>query len=268
MYKQLDRLLGQLDDCTLDDGLVFPVEYQDKLESLLSYVSAIEPEQCRQIYEENPGLQDRQPLLPALYARYVRMNEVQEVEKRLADNNGGIEGTHFSGMSDFAESSYRRVRDMFTRVDFSACRRFVMVGCGPLPVTILHVMDETGVPEIIAIDIDETALKLNEAAFPSSDGRLQMIHADGSQYDYSAVDIVYIANLISPKSAVLSQVADSASAGTRVILRDPFSMGRLFAESGIDSLDSRYEILGDGDGDPRFMSRHVFLQLTDAEACR
>ena len=206
MYYQLLRLLDQLESCALDGSFVFPLEYQDKLEALLAFVSSIDPAQCEQLYAENPGLQDRQSLLSALYARYVRMNEIQEVERKLSNKGNGADDSHLSGMGDFAESSYRRVQDMFERVDFSTCRQFVMVGCGPLPVTILHVMNKTDVPEIIGIDIDENALNLNKAAFPLPDGRLKMIHTDGSEYDYSAADIVYIANLISPKSEVLSQV--------------------------------------------------------------
>jgi hypothetical protein len=60
-------------------------------------------------------------------------------------------------------ASYDRVADMFTHVDFSNCRHFVLIGAGKLPMTALHVHDRTGVAHIDCLDTQPEAVRSVEA---------------------------------------------------------------------------------------------------------
>src|SRR5262245_39293582 len=155
--------------------------------------------------------------------------------------------------------AYDRVADMFTHIDFNSCRRFVLVGAGELPTTALHVHDRTGVAHIDCLDTRSEAVwsVAALAAWLGSD-RLRALHFDGTQYDYADADVIFIANMVRPKHVVLARVLDTAPDHVRIVLRDPYSLGLLWAEEGGAALDPRVSIVARGTGS-RFLSRDLFL---------
>jgi hypothetical protein len=154
---------------------------------------------------------------------------------------------------------YDRVADMFTHVDFSNCRRFVLVGAGELPSTALHVHDRTTVAHIDCLDTRPEAVRSVEAiaAWLGSD-RLRALRLDGAHYDYSEVDVIFVANMVTPKQVVLARILDTAPDHVRIILRDPYSLGLLWAEEGGVALDPRVSIVARGAAS-RSLSRDLFL---------
>ena len=154
---------------------------------------------------------------------------------------------------------YDRVADMFTHVDFSNCRRFVLVGAGELPSTALHVHDRTTVAHIDCLDTRPEAVRSVEAiaAWLGSD-RLRALRFDGTQYDYSEADVIFVANMVTPKQVVLARILDTAPDHVRIILRDPYSLGLLWAEEGGVALDPRLSIVARGAAS-RSLSRDLFL---------
>jgi hypothetical protein len=154
---------------------------------------------------------------------------------------------------------YDRVADMFTHVDFSNCRRFVLVGAGELPSTALHVHDRTTVAHIDCLDTRPEAVRSVEAiaAWLGSD-RLRALRFDGARYDYSEADVIFVANMVTPKQAVLARILDTAPEHVRIILRDPYSLGLLWAEEGGVALDPRLSIVARG-APSRSLSRDLFL---------
>jgi len=156
-------------------------------------------------------------------------------------------------------AAYNRVADMFTHIDFNNCRRFVLVGAGELPTTALHVHDRTGVAHIDCLDTRPEAVwsVAALAAWLGSD-RLRALHFDGSQYDYADADVIFIANLVKPKQVVLARILDTAPDHVRIVLRDPYSLGLLWAEEGGAALDPRVSIVARGTGS-RSLSRDLFL---------
>lgn len=174
-------------------------------------------------------------------------------------------GAGIDTLGDFAREAYARVADMFEWQNFETCRRMTMVGCGPLPVTALHVAARCPHIEIDALDVDEAALEMAARVADALEAEgIRFRQSDGIDYGYDDTQIVYIANLVSPKAAVLRRVAQTAPAGTLVILRDPTRAGRDCAEVGVERLDRAFEIAGLGADSEVFMSRHVFLRLVSA----
>lgn len=197
------------------------------------------------------------------WAGYVKDRELS-IATELLRSADGLDALH---RHSFGTRAYARVRDMFTSVDFARCRCFVMVGCGPLPVTMLHVLDRSDVAELRGLDVDPRAVELGArvlACHESDRGRTE--HADGRELDYSAADVVYVANLASPKRAILERIARTVAPGTAVVLREPVGLGRLLSESGVEALPPGLRWTGEGSTDTGFLSRDAYLRAEPAAA--
>ncbi|HET8625628.1 MAG TPA: methyltransferase domain-containing protein, partial [Gemmatimonadales bacterium] len=199
--------------------------------------------------------------LRALYGRYVSRLETAEARALLARGTGVV-GLALGEGGDFAGRSYARVRDLFDYVDFTDCRTFVMVGCGPLPVTLLHVARRARVPRLVGLEVEpESARDARALCRELGVDTIEVQECDGGEFDYSEADVIYIANLVRAKRAVLTRVARTARAGARVVVREPSSVGELVAERGVDVGDSWWRVLARGPEDPQFLSYHLFLEL-------
>ncbi len=161
--------------------------------------------------------------------------------------------------SVFGRRTYDRVAEVLRLADFASCRRFVMVGCGPFPAAALLVRDATAVPEIVALDVDEsaaaTARRVVEAM---GEQRIWVSCADGAAYDYAGAQIVYLANQVSGKDRVLGRIEET-SANAVVVVREPYGIGRLFAEEVGGRLPAPFRVAAEGEGCASFFSRHLLL---------
>ncbi|MGH7518325.1 MAG: hypothetical protein ACREOC_12785 [Gemmatimonadales bacterium] len=202
--------------------------------------------------------------LRELYGRYASRRETAEARALLARGTG-IAGLARGEGGDFAGRSYARVRDLFEHIDFSACRAFVMVGCGPLPVTLLHVAERTQVPRLIGLEVEpEAACSARDLCRGLGLDRVAIRECDGCEFDYGSADVAYVANLVRPKRAVLCRVADTIRPGARVVVREPSPPGELFAERGAEPHDRRWRVVGRGPEDRQFLSYHLFLTRLDS----
>ena len=155
---------------------------------------------------------------------------------------------------------YNRSDDMFEKLNFRDCRLLAMVGCGRIPFTIFNVHDKTKIPEIIGLDILPEAINTaSRLVSRLGYGRVRFELRDGRSYDYGQTQIVYVAAIVSPKSAVMSRIADTAPDDVQIVVREPFSLARLWLESIEHSLDPRLEITSMGPKSPT-MNRDVYLR--------
>lgn len=198
------------------------------------------------------------PLAP-LYLQYLTDNETAESHRLLAAARTGARFLDVASAK--GRAGYERVAEMFAHVDFSCCRRLVMVGCGPLPVTALHVAERCGVPECVLLDTSAPALA-DCAALVQAFG-WQALHpclADGAAFDYGSAQVVYVANVVSPKAATLARVASTAPAGVQLVVREPWSLGRLWSEVGEPAAQALgFETVAHGPPS-RHLSRDVILR--------
>jgi len=254
---EMAQLIAQLERCDAHEPGAAALT---ALERLLALSSQAEGSADANGFHTGP------PRLSALYAGYVQRQEAREARDLL--DRGADGGCLERGEGgDFAGRSYARVADLFERVDFRACREFVMVGCGPLQVTLLNVAARTRVPRLIGLDMDESSVRCaREVCERLRPSRIDIQLKHGHNYDYTGADVVYLANLVRSKVSVLAHVAEQVRPETQVIVREPFGAGALFAERGVSRQDPRLKPLADGPGDPRFLSRHVFLERTHEPA--
>lgn len=221
--------------------------------------------------EAGESLMDRHPEFRELAARaarsyfeYVTAQERIEAEHLLARESDG-RFRYLDHAEAFGRHNYDRVRDMFDVVDFGSSRRFVMVGCGPLPMTLYHVHDRTELPDLVAIDGDADAIaKVNATARRFGLDRVSASVISGERFDYAGADVIYVANLVRPKRLVLGRIADTAPRGAAIVLREPYSLGRLLTERGTDHLDPRLRVVRVSPPELSHFSRHVFLRFAAA----
>jgi Nicotianamine synthase protein len=197
------------------------------------------------------------------YAEYIKQKEYEAANKLLknTDTDCGVDK-----LGDFVKSAYYRVADMFQHDDFRHCRQVAMVGCGPFPMTALHIIDQYPNIHIDAMDIDLLAIRTAQQVVDrfSLSNHISLHHHNGIAHDYQATDIVYIANLVRPKHKVLDRIHATCRPNTLVILRDPTEIGKRYAESGLTTLRPEFTVEYVGNGDNTFHSRHVFLRCHSA----
>jgi hypothetical protein len=160
--------------------------------------------------------------------RYLATKEQQESEVMMAGAKGAADSVIASVPKGFGRDAYRRVGDLIDMVP--ACRNVVMVGCGAFPATLLWLRDHFPSVRYTGLDTNArcvaTATKLTEAMGLEMDFRV----IDGSDYNFAGADFVYVANHVTPKKAVLEQVARSGNV-MRVVVREPTRKGELLAEA-------------------------------------
>jgi hypothetical protein len=230
------------------------------IEKLLALGGTMTQEEGDRFIDDNPELFDLSSLAIQHYNEYILAAEDEQAEQLLScakPENFAFEKT----ANQFGQQAYNRVSDIFGQLDFSNCQRFVMVGCGVLPVTMFQVLDQTGVPEIIGLDVRPEAIQTLESIVEKYDmKRVKPLLMSGDDFDFSGTDIVYVANMVSPKKQVLDRVFETAAPTVQIVMRDPYSIGRLWTERGTDSLDERFEVLGHGKPAPAYFSRDVFVK--------
>jgi hypothetical protein len=164
--------------------------------------------------------------------------------------------------NQFAAQTYHRLAEITRLVELSHCRRFVMVGSGPFPAAVLFAVQHTRAADIVGLDADAASAQIGAAVVRAHGaGQARVRQGDGTQWDYSDADIVYVANQVSPKAGVVERIAATATGGTTVLLREPFGWGRLLAECALEHLPPRLSAGPAGDDNRHFLSKHHVLTV-------
>jgi hypothetical protein len=166
--------------------------------------------------------------------------------------------------SEFEISSYSRVEDLAQMVDFSSCKKIVMVGCGAFPATLFWIYDHYPGMEYIGIDIDSTSIALASSVSKILNLKkfiLKLIN--GSEYNYSNVDFVYIANQVTPKNEVLRRVMETSNGKIPIVVRNPTPLGKLLAECVLKSSPSNVSFIQAGQASKSFLSQDLLIQRTN-----
>jgi SAM-dependent methyltransferase len=206
---------------------------------------------------------DHYPLLNKLYYQHIVDMETQEAQHILSTTGSG--GRSFKDLAgERGIVSYERVGDMFNHVDFTDCETFVMVGCGQLPVTALHVMDRSSVKSVVCLDVSEKAISVaNQLKAVLGLDKMHARVLNGRDYDFRAASVIYIGNMVSPKLEVVRQALRTCGPSARLVVREPYSLGRLWTERVEDALTEVAHVTGKGPVS-RHLSRDVYLQKRTA----
>lgn len=230
------------------------------MQVLLKVAGEIDDEVGDQLLDNNPELITRYgPQATSIYRQYVFDFE-RSAKEQLMDQTNRSASSFKAATSFFGAAAYDRADEMFRHIDFHNANRFVVVGCGQLPFTAFHAHHHTEQSEIIALDVlDDTIASVLELAKRFDMKRLKADVLAGQLFDFDGADIVYVANMVSPKSEVLKRIASTAPSTVQVVLRDPYSIGRLWSERGRDVLHPDFMEIGLGAG-ANYKSQDVYLR--------
>ncbi|MEZ5734582.1 MAG: hypothetical protein R3E09_02060 [Novosphingobium sp.] len=257
-----------------ESGLIHSMNWRDELAALMDVIETKDPKAAineivdlsASVPEEEAGTFFREDSAAGHYAvvaRQVYSEYILRMENAALDNILAMEirsGMQFGQVADpEAKMAFDRVADIFERLILEPDMRFVMIGCGQLPVTAIHVIERAGCANVICMDVVERAIDASERlkaifGWPS----LHPVHCDGKDFDFGNADVVYIANMVRPKGAVIEQVARTAPPGCQIVVREPYGLGRLWADLGEASLPESLFVSSYGNGS-RYLSRDAFL---------
>lgn len=134
---------------------------------------------------------------------------------------------------DYNQKFYNDIKNEFQNIDkyLSKSKKFVMVGCGSFPLTLLSIREKYNNLNIVGIDNSPEAI-INAKALIK---KLMLLNIrfdiiDGINYDYNNIDTAFIANLVIPKTKVLKRIAMTCKSGTIILLRVPVMYGALLSE--------------------------------------
>ncbi len=180
---------------------------------------------------DHPSLFDFAPRLEAAFYEYAVASEDNEIRRlRSMKLTGPV--AFCDVMSETVTNTYNRVSDIFGWLDFTGCERFVMVGCGQLPVSALHVHDRTNVGEVICIDVRPDAVSdVDFLAGKLGMDNLRATACDGKDFNYRGAQVVYVANMVKGKTAVVARILETAPEDVQIVVRSPAGLGRLWTEA-------------------------------------
>lgn len=162
----------------------------------------------------------------------------------------------------FGENSGAWQRELARELDEGRIARVVMVGCGPLPATLLWLADRYPHLDCVGLDSNAGALETAERLVRMlGTPRLRLVCIDGADYDYATADLVYLANQTAPKRDVLERIAATIRRPATVITRDPYGNGWLLADQVAARLPRGYTMRRTGGESPLFLSRDLVLDL-------
>jgi hypothetical protein len=258
LLKNLDRFRKDLERCSCEHDAenFFPL-----MRNLVSYLANINDPLTLGLFRHSEHFRDYQSFFISQQNSYY--HAIESVEALSLNQKLQSAGQSILDIFDqeFSRNAYLRIKDVQDSTDLSECGTFAMVGCGPLPATLFYIHEKTSIEIIIGVDnnreaIDVAGKLIEHQEFP----RIQLKHVNGMNFNYQEADIIYIANLVSPKRRILNQIIETARNDVKVILRDPYGMGILLSESGMEDLDPRFRLIGEGTKNEYFLSRHFFLR--------
>ena len=97
-----------------------------------------------------------------------------------------------------AKENYLKTSYEIEMMDLEGSKQLVMVGCGPLPETVLYLYENTELDEIIGLDYNQEAVYMGGEMLNSvgNTSRVKLIHCDGLKYDYKDADIIFVVPVI------------------------------------------------------------------------
>jgi hypothetical protein len=162
-----------------------------------------------------------------------------------------------------AWGAYTHMGQSLEGIALGACRQFAMVGCGPLPDSLLYMEEHTDIESLVGIERDPKALGMARelvAAFGLE--RIRIVEGEGERIDYGEFDLICPSVFVTPRLATLERIAATAREGVRVILREPFYTGTLLFEPVLDVLPPPLEVIADSRSEPgRLMLKRYVLGL-------
>ena len=235
------------------------------MREFLEFVRLYDDRDAYAAFERTPHLAQFRSFLAPRVLRFVWAMEDLAFDELMAKRGqrGGRVGPLLGAN---AWGAYARMGEILELFDIESCRRFLMVGCGPLPDSLFHLHDWTGVEDLVGIERDPRALRRARQLVDAFElHRIRILDAEVCDVDYAGFDAICCSAFVTPRHPIMQRIAATARPGAVVILRDPVFTGTLLFEDVVRSLDPRFEIHAEsGAALGRFMLKHYVLRIAPA----
>lgn len=126
-------------------------------------------------------------------------------------------GCRFKRFGDMYHKMFYRniVENELELADLEKDDKIIVVGCGPLPMTVCH-LAEKGY-DVTGLDRDPDAIRYSKEF---TDG-IKFVIDDGRDFDYSEYDAVWIPFHVEPKDSLLCKIFKEIKKGGKVVYRVP-----------------------------------------------
>lgn len=113
----------------------------------------------------------------------------------------------FDKYKNLVRKEWMLLQHLYSHVQLCAMK-FAFVGCGAMPLTAIGLAERFGV-SVDCFDTDPEVCKLaaDLAARTPQAKVVRIMRQNGLEIDYSLYDVVFVANLVQPRSAVLKRIA-------------------------------------------------------------
>lgn len=239
--KTLDNLIGEikayadiLSDCIKNDNDAEFIGFMNEFRMFLKEACIISNGYI-QLFErfiQDPQFIKFRDFFMFCEAYHERLLEIKEKEA-LVNKTGNI--TNFSDhlTLEYNQKFYQDILKEFSSLQnyMVKSKRFVMVGCGSLPITLFSIAQEYKKTELTGIDNSlEAIINAKELKEKIKSKRVTFDIVDGINYDYYKFDTIFIANLVIQKTEVLKRIAMTSKPNTLVFMRVPVLYGNLLSE--------------------------------------
>ncbi len=228
-----------------------------KINAIVDIVDSISTDACDLTTEKIKTDKIFLETLRRIYSAYILSMESKEKDIILKSEEKQSSFTSIAGPG--AKMAYERVSEIFNSLVLEPGMRVVMVGCGQLPVTAIHFSEKSNVKEIICLDVVESSISEAKKVIEKlCMNNIKFMLQSGSEYDYKACDVVYVANMVTPKAEVISQIIRTAKKRPQLIVREPYSFGKTWADHCEPVLGEALHVRAYGPGS-RYLSRDMHL---------
>jgi len=163
--------------------------------------------------------------------------------------------------------AYNGMQETFRLFDHSSCRRFLLIGCGPVPDSLFYLHDNTEVESIVGVDKNAEAVRMANllVAKYKLGKRIRIEENDACEIDCRDYDIICCSAFITPRRKSLARIVSTAKPGSMVIVRDPAFMGTLLFERMLEAIPPQLELLAESPtARGKFMLKyHIFRVVTE-----
>jgi len=200
------------------------------MESLWAFLSSIENDYIVTKLQNDIRFATIQKYLAGKWHEYINLIEVSIANKFLTDKS-----LHNSTHSALSEEDYVGVNKELSLLarTLSDCT-VIMLGCGPFPETLMEIYKlNNGVKRVIGIEkrseIGDIAKRVIKRALPNIEN-VKIESAIAETLNYEKIDIVFLANGLLNKGAILQRIYDTSKSSVEVIARNPILMGKILYE--------------------------------------
>jgi tRNA/tmRNA/rRNA uracil-C5-methylase (TrmA/RlmC/RlmD family) len=209
-------------------------KFKNKMEEFWSYVKSYDDKKTVELFLESESFKPLQKKFKRFEEYYERLIEVDEsmiINAEILNNDE--ESLLSFAKNHFIVDNYKMVQKELEMLEKENIETLVMIGCGPLPETILFISDNTNISKIIGVDMSNEAIAMAGDIIKAMGlcKKVELVCSNGEDFDFSKADVVFVANATNNKNDLFKQISKTAKKGTEIILRNPYYLSNLVYKS-------------------------------------